>query len=119
MSMATGEASHQTIGELFGRAAADGKAYATAQVELVKETALDKVDKAKLGVGLIVAAGLLAYAGLIVLLVAVLLWLVDIVGPIGAGLIVAGTVFLISFIMIKVGIGKLGAMNASNDRRLK
>lgn len=117
MIAVTDQPVRESIGDLFGRATAEGKAFANAQVELVKQTALDKVDKAKLGVGLIIGAGLFAYAGLIVLLVAVLLWLVDIVGPIGAGLIVSGVVFTVSYVMIKVGLGKLSAMNASSTTR--
>lgn len=117
MTAATDQPARDSIGELFGRATSEGKAFANAQVELVKQTALDKVDKAKGGVGLVVGAGLFAYAGLIVLLVAILLWLVDIVGPIGAGLIVSGVVFAISFIMIKIGLGKLSAMSASSNGR--
>ncbi len=110
----------QSIGELFSQAVAEGKTFATAQVEVVKQTALTGVDKAKAGVGLIVVGGLLAYAALIILLVAVFAWLEEEIGPIGAGLVVAGVTLAIAFVMIKVGAGKVGgAAAAMKNGKLK
>lgn len=109
----------ESISELFSRAVADGKFYASAQVEVVKQTALTGVDKAKVGVGLIVAGGLLAYAGLIIILVALFSWLDDEIGPIGAGAVVAGLTLVVSFLMIKIGVGKLGAASSAMKRELK
>lgn len=109
----------ESIGELFGRAVDEGKSFATAKVEVVKQTALTGVDKAKPGVGLIVAGGLLAYAALIVLLVAIFSWLEDMIGPIGAGLVVAGGTLALAFMMIKVGAGKLKLAASSMSGKLK
>lgn len=105
----------ESIGELFGRAVDEGKTLATAKADVVKKTALDKVDKAKVGVGLIVVGGLLAYAAVIVLLIAVFLWLLGELGPIGAGLIVAGVTLVAAFILVKVGASKLSAMSANGE----
>ena len=59
---------------------ADGKGYVTSQVEVVKQTALTGVEKGGLGVGLIAGAGFLAYAALIAFLVALVMWLADLIG---------------------------------------
>lgn len=107
----------ESIGDLIHRAVEDGKSYATAKVDVAKQTALDKVDKAKVGVGLIVVGGLLAYAAVIVLLIAVFLWLLGELGPIGAGLIVAGVTLVAAAILVKMGTGKLGQMSANGGSK--
>lgn len=103
----------ESIGELFSRAVADGKVYASSQVEVVKQTALTGVDKGKSGVGLVVGGGLLAYAALIVLLVAIFTWLADEIGPLGAGLVVTGVTMAIAFLMIKSGAAKISGAVAA------
>lgn len=109
----------ETIGELVGRAVADGKSYATGRVEVVKQTALTGIDKGKMGVVLVVAGGFLAYAAIIVLLVGVLLWVTNMIGPLGAGLVVAGVTLAIAFIMLKVGAGKISGAVAAMNGKLK
>lgn len=108
----------ESIGELFSRATAEGKSYVSAQVEVVKQTALTGIDKGKIGVGLIVGGGLLAYAAIIILLVALFSWLEDEIGPIGAGLVVAGATLVLALVMVKIGIGKVsGAAAAMSGKR--
>ncbi|HZF43323.1 MAG TPA: phage holin family protein [Sphingomonadaceae bacterium] len=102
-----------SISELVGRAVADGKSYASAQVEVVKQTALTGVEKGGSGVGMIVGAGLLAYAALIVFLVAIFTWLEDMIGPIGAGFAVLIGTLAISFILFKTGMGKIREATAA------
>ena len=99
----------ESIGELFSRAIADGKGYASAQVEVVKQTALTGVEKGGLGVGMLVGAAFLAYAGLIILLVAIFTWLADEIGPIGSGLVVTAATLLIAFVLFKMGMGRINA----------
>jgi len=119
MNVSGDRVERESIGELFGRAVADGKSYASAQVEVVKQTALTGVDKAKVGVGLIVVGGLLGYAGLIIVLVALFSWLEDEIGPIGSGAVVAGLTLVVSFLMIKTGVAKLSAASSAMKRGIK
>lgn len=111
----------ESIGELFSRAADEGKAYVSAQVEVVKQTATTGIDEAKVGVGLVVVGGLLAYAGLIVILVALFAWLADEIGPVLSGLVVAGVTLATALLMLKVGIGRITAAVAvvSGNGKLK
>lgn len=103
----------ESIGELFSRAVADGKGYVTTQVEIVKQTVLTGVEKGGVGVGMIVGAGLLAYAALIAFLVAIVIWLDDIIGPIGAGLVVLAGTLIVSFLLFKTGLGKIAEAKAA------
>ena len=113
MNVAGDRVERETISELVNRAVTDGKTYAAAQVEVVKQTALAGVEKGKGGVVLLVGGGLLAYAAIIVLLVAVFTWLQDMIGPIGAGLVVTGATLALAFAMIRVGLGKIAAAAAA------
>ena len=109
----------ESIGELFSRASAEGKTFVSAQVEVVKQTALTGVDKGKIGVGLVVAGGLLAYAALIILLVALFSWLEQEIGPLLAGLAVAGLTLVVSLIMVKAGASKIGGAVAAMSGKTK
>lgn len=102
----------ESIGDLFSRAVDEGKTFATAKVDVVKQTALDRVDRAKVGIALIVVGGLLAYAAVIVLLIAVFLWLLGEIGPLGAGLVVAGATLVTAFLMVKIGAAKVAKVGA-------
>lgn len=103
----------ESLGELFSRAVADGKGYASAQVEVVKQTALTGVEKGGLGVGMILGAGFLAYAALIILLVAIFTWLADEIGPIGSGLVVTLGTLAVAFTLFKMGLTKIKAATAA------
>ena len=108
-----------SIGELFSKASAEGRSYVTAQVEVVKQTALTGVEKGKIGVALIVTGGLLAYAALIILLVALFSWLEGKIGPIWAGLVVAGLTLAVSLVMVKSGVAQIGAAVAAMSGKSK
>ena len=58
---------------------------------------------------MIVGAAFLAYAGLIILLVAIFTWLADEIGPIGSGLVVTAATLLIAFILFRMGMGRINA----------
>ena len=103
----------ESISELVSRIIADAKGYVTAQVEVVKQTASTGLEKGGVGVGMIVGAGLLAYAAVIILLVAIFTWLNDMIGPIGAGLIVVIGTLLVAFLLFKLGISRINQAKAA------
>ena len=75
------------IGELFGRLIDDGKAYAKAEVDLVRARGLAQADRAKLPAilgGLAVFFGL---AGVIALVLTLVLSLASLIGPLAGGLL--------------------------------
>ena len=75
------------IGELFGRLIDDGKAYAQAEVDLVRARAEDQVTRAKLPA--ILGAGAIAFgfASVIALVLTMVLALASLLGPLGGGLL--------------------------------
>lgn len=75
------------IGELFGRLIDDGKAYAQAEVDLVRARAEGQVSRAKLPI--ILGAGAIAFgfASVIAVVLTMVLALAALLGPLGGGLL--------------------------------
>jgi hypothetical protein len=106
-----------SIGELFGRLAEDGKAYARAEVNLYRTIAMRRVGQARNGAIALVAALFLVNAALIALLVGLALQLAKWIGPALGGLVVFLVVGVIGFVLVRYGAGKLGALGGDPDER--
>lgn len=83
------DAEEKPIGELFEQLIDEGKAYAKAELGLVKATAEAKVEGARKPALLGAAAALFLIAGVVVLCMTVALALATLVGPLAGGLIAA------------------------------
>lgn len=75
------------IGELFGRLIDDGKAYANAEIDLVRARAEAQVDRAKLPLILGGAAVAFGFASVTALILTLVLTLAGLLGPLGGGLL--------------------------------
>jgi len=98
------------IGDLFGRLIDDGKAYAQAEIDLVRARAEGQVARAKLPLILGGAALAFAFASIIALVLTLVLALASLLGPLGGGLLatliallVAGGLGLAAFKSWKAG----------------
>jgi Putative Actinobacterial Holin-X, holin superfamily III len=112
-----GQAEESSLGELFGRLSDDARAYAAAEAKLYQGIARRRVGRARGGAIALVAAALLANAALVVLLIGLTLELARLVGPALAGLIVTLVVLGIAYLLVRYGIGKLGALAGDADER--
>ena len=103
------------IGELFSRAVTEGKAFASAEVNVYKTMALAKVDAAKSGVVFLVAGGVLALTGLIALMVKVADWIDDglDLGPLLGGILTLAVAGLIGFVLIKMGTSRMAKVSTA------
>lgn len=90
------EIEDRPIGELFGKLIDEGKAYAKAEVGLVKATAEAKANAAKKPALIGAAALLFLIAGVVVLCMTLALALATLVGPLAGGLIAAVVTFAIA-----------------------
>ena len=84
------------VGELFGRLIDDGKAYAKAEVDLVRVRAEVQATRAKLPAILFAGALAFGFAGVIALILTLVLTLASAMGPLGGGLIATLVTMLIS-----------------------
>ena len=111
----SGDGSGEGIGELFSRAIAEGKAFASAEVNVYKTLALAKVDAAKAGVVFLAAGGVLALVGLIAFMVKFADWIDDglELGPIAGGLITLALAGAIGFVLIKMGASRMAKVSTA------
>jgi fatty acid desaturase len=94
------------IGELFGRLIDDGKAYAKAEIDLVRAQAEAQAERAKLPA--ILGGGAIAFglAAVIALVLTLVLSLASLLGPLAGGL-------LATLIAVLVAVGlALAALNS-------
>ncbi|MBA3667799.1 MAG: phage holin family protein [Sphingomonas sp.] len=84
------------VGKLFSRLVDEGKAYAHAEIDLIKATTEVKVDAAKRPALLGAAALLFLQAGVIVLCMTIALALATLIGPLAGGLIATLFAFTIA-----------------------
>lgn len=86
------------LGELFGRLIDDGRAYAKAEIELVKVKAEYKAERYRSAAILAGVALMLAFAAIVTLCLTLVLALASLLGPLGGGaaatLIVGGAAAL-------------------------
>lgn len=109
-----GELDNQdSLGELFSRLVEDARAAAKAEVDLVKLRATTAVARYKAASIYFAAAGVLALAALIALLVGLIMTLTPAVGPGFATMIVIGAVLLLVAVLALVGRSKLRAEPAA------
>ena len=104
-----------SIGELFGRLTNDGKAFVQAEIGLYKAIATRRAAKAGSGAAALVAALFLLNAALITLIVCLALELALHVGPAFAGLIVFAVIGLVSFFLVRFGLGKMKALSGDEE----
>ena len=78
----------ETIAGLASRLMEDGRAYARAELDLVKRIAAHRAGKAKSGAILLGAGIVLILCSLTALVLALVLGLATLIGPFGAGLVV-------------------------------
>jgi uncharacterized membrane protein YqjE len=88
------------------------------EVELAKAEVSEKVSQATTGAVSLAAGGLVAFAGLIFLLLAVTYYLATMMEPWLAALIVGGVVTLIGVILVAMGKSRLNARNLQPTRTL-
>lgn len=94
---------------LVGQLATDAQDVAHAELALAKARAHDAIARYKLAAILFAAAGTLALAALIALLVGLIETLAPRVGPGFATMIVVGTVSLVAGVMALIGKSRLSA----------
>ena len=84
------------IGDLFGQLIDDGKAYARAEVDLVRARAVGQAERAKWPAIFGGAALAFGFAAVIALVLTIVLALASLLGPLGGGLMATLIILLIA-----------------------
>lgn len=90
------DADEAPIADLFGRLIDDGKAYAHAEVDLVRARVEGEVDRAKLPAMLGAGAVAFAFSAVLALVLTLVLSLASLLGPLGGGLLAVLIALLIA-----------------------
>ena len=107
----------ESIGDLFGRLIEDGRTYARSEVELLKQIARHRAERARTGLILLVAGGVLLLSSLTALILGLVLGLAALTGPLAAGLIIALALAGLGYLLIRFGLSGLRALGGDEEER--
>jgi hypothetical protein len=107
----------ESIADLVGRLIDEGREVARTEVNLYKQIALRRTAKAKSGLILVVAAGLVALLAGIGLVVGLIMALATLIGPLAATLAVVLVMGVAAFFLLKKGLAGLAALSGDEEER--
>lgn len=107
----------ESIGDLFGRLVEDGRTYARAEIDLLKEIARHRAGRARTGLILLVAGGVLLLSSLTALILGLVLGLAVLTGPVLAGIVVAAALAGIGYLLVRFGLAGLRALGGDEEER--
>jgi hypothetical protein len=99
-----------SIAELIEQLVDDARDFARAEANLYKAIALYRLSQARVGLIGLGAGALLLLAALITLLVMLAIGLAVHIGPVGAGLVVAGIAAGAGTLLVRYALGQLEAL---------
>lgn len=112
-----GDPREESIGDLFGRLAEDGRAFAKAEIELYRQIARHRAARARNGLIALIAGAVLLISSITALLFGLVLWLSALIGPLLAGLAVAALLILAGYALVRFGIAGLRALGGDEEER--
>jgi hypothetical protein len=107
----------ESIGDLVNRLIEDGRSYARAEVDLLKQIARHRAGRARSGLILLAAGAVLLLSALTALIIGLVLGLATLIGPLGAGLVVAAVLAGVGYLLVRVGLGGLRALGGDEEER--
>jgi len=107
----------ESIGDLVGRLIEDGRTYAQAEIELLKRIAQHRAGRARTGLIMLVAGGVLALSALTALIFGFVLGLATLIGPVLAGLAVAAVLAGAGYVLVRYGLAGLRALGGDEEER--
>jgi hypothetical protein len=106
-----------SIADLVHQLVEDGRLVARSELNLYREIALYRINKAKTGAIALAGGALLSLAALITLLVMIAMGLAVQVGPVAAGLIVAAVAALVGYLLIRFGVNRIKVLGGDADEK--
>lgn len=107
----------ESIGELFNRLVEDGRAYARAELDLVKQIARHRAAKAKSGAILLGVGVTLLLCSLTALVLALVLGLATLIGPFGAGMVVFLVLAVAGGLLARAGAKGLASLGGDEEEK--
>jgi hypothetical protein len=107
----------ESIGDLAGRLVDDGRAYARAELELLKRIARHRAGRARNGLILLAVGAVLLLSSLTALILGLVLGLAVLIGPVLAGLAIAALLAGAGYALVRVGLGGVRALGGDAEER--
>lgn len=112
-----GEPKDESIGELVGRLAQDGRDFVKAEVGVYKAIAARRMARARNGLIALAIGAVLVICSITALLLGLVLWLATLIGPLLAGLAVAALLILAGVLLVRLGLSGLKALGGDEAER--
>ena len=112
-----GDPREESIGDLVNRLVDDARAYAKAEVEVVRQIARHRAGKAKTGLILLVAGAVLLLSSLTALLLGLVLGLAELIGPLASGVVIAALLAGGGYLLVRSGLTGLRALAGDEEER--
>ena len=117
MSTQLEDPTETSIAELFHQLVDDGRQVVRTEINLYREIAIYRAGKAKAGLIALGVGALFFVGALVVMLVMLAEGLARFIGPVGAGLLVAGISASVAFLLIRYGVGRLRVLGGDEEER--
>ncbi|WP_114951288.1 phage holin family protein [Sphingosinicella terrae] len=105
------------ISDLVSRLLEDGRAYARAELDLVKQIARHRADRARNGLIALAAGAVLLLSSLTALILGLVLGLAVLIGPVLAGIAIAAALAGIGYLLVRIGLGGLRALSGDEEEK--
>ncbi len=107
----------EPIADLVSRLIEDGRSYARAEIDLLKQIARHRAGRARTGLVLVAAGAVLGLSALTALVLGLVLGLATLIGPLAAGLVVTVALAAIAFLLVRFGVAGLRALSGDEEER--
>lgn len=107
----------ESIADLLTRAIDEGRAYARAEVDLYKEIARHRGERAKSGLIALTIGAVLAWFAAIALLLGLVFGLATLIGPLAAGIVVAIVLGAAGGFLVMKGLKGVRALSGDEEER--
>lgn len=107
----------ESIADLIGRLAEDGRNYARAEVDLLKEIARHRASRARTGLILLAGGAVLLLSALTALILGLVMGLATLVGPLLAGIVVAAVLAGTGYLLVRFGLTGLQALKGDAEEK--
>ena len=107
----------ESIADLVSRLIEDGRSYARAEIDLLKQIARHRAGRARTGLVLVVAGGLLGLSAVTALVLGLVLGLATLIHPLLAGIAVAAALAGAGYLLVRYGLAGLRALGGDEEER--
>ena len=107
----------ESVGDLVARLIEDGRSYARAEVELLRQIARHRAARARNGLIALAAGAVLLLSSLTALILGFVLGLATLIGPVLAGIAVAAVLAGGGYLLVRIGLGGLRALSGDEEER--